>query len=326
MAAHRRGSRSGGPLRAVVAVSALACAVAGAALVASGDEAVPLSVVPEVAAAEREAPRQRDATLERRPVEPESRPEPPAPPQRAPLGSRGRVAEVLKWVEDLRDDDVPWNATEAWARLCNAEDAVDPFLRPALRSADVQQRQYAAQILVRRGAPAWPELVDGAVELLRSDSILNPWTVHDRDSAVAWLEPRVKPASYALRNALYSDDSLQRFLSAFVLARTATPIDRHVVFGLLLERLGDNDIRSDATMAVHGLYRLGPAVLGPVRTAMRDADPQALSLLRLVELDLMQPPRGVADIVQRKRMHSVTALYHDPAVEYELGRPVLPPR
>jgi hypothetical protein len=109
-----------------------------------------------------------------------------------------------------------------------------------------------------------------------------------------------------------------RFLCAFVLGQAG--FDDAVARRILVEHLADNHIGGDAIMAAHALYRLGPAALPTVRGAMAFADEQARSLLKIVELDLIDPPRDPEAMRQRAAMHGATRLYHDPAIEFDVGR------
>ena len=227
------------------------------------------------------------------------------------------LTKIEAWIRDLRDDHIRFNATWAESNLRTAGPAAHDALLRALAGGDVQQREIAGRILVVTGAPPNPLVAAAAVDLLGDRG-------HDIDhwrSAIRWLEEHPEAARPKLTWGLGSTHRRQRLVCAFVLARSGfdDPISRRI----LMDHLGDNESRGDALMAAHGLFRIGPRVLPTLRAAMPYSDRQALSLLRLIELDLVDPPRDQRALEARRQLHDVTKIYFDPVWEYDYWRSAL---
>ena len=69
-------------------------------------------------------------------------------------------------------------------------------------------------------------------------------------------------------------------------------------------------------MSAHAVHWLGEPALPYVRGAMRWATGQELQLLKLVELDIVSPPKTRNELKARKKMHNVSRIYHDPVIEF----------
>ncbi len=239
-------------------------------------------------------------------------------------------SELSSLVQDLRDDGIPGNGQCASRRLAHLTKGPVPALEAALRSWDLQQRHLAADVLRNRyqrdgGLPS-TDLLGVCVEALAHDVRVQLRRTHlDNVTATStrFLVPHTEAARDALRRGLGAGDAQQRFLCSFLLAQAGITDDVGIVARELVVHLGDNDIEGDALMAVHGLYRLGDAALPTVRLWRPHVDEQARSLLDLVELDLQQPPVDHSDLRARRRLHQVTDLYHDPAIEFDLHRSVV---
>lgn len=231
--------------------------------------------------------------------------------------------EIEHWIEQLRDDGIRGNAMRALWDLEAAGDAAAPFLERTLRSVDRQQRQLAAYVL-RRGAQAPSvQLLEVSVEALRRDVCAELWStlIHPiAASSTRWLLGHTAAARPQIRRALAFGDDQQRFLAAYLLAASGHDDDREAVVRELVHHLRDNQIDGDAVMAAAGLYRLGPTASRSIAAWRNAVDEQARSLLDLVARDLAAPPRTDEELRSRKGMHRTTAIYHDPAVEFDIGR------
>lgn len=235
-------------------------------------------------------------------------------------------ADIERWLRDLRDDDIRGNALAALRELAGLGTLAAPHLERALASPDRQQRQLAALLLRQlpaRGTPS-AALLRTSVEALRRDVCASLWStiVHPvATSAAPWLADHAVAARPALRDGITSGDDQQRFLCAYLLAAGGHDDDRAIVVRELVTHLEDNRIAGDAVMAAHALYRLGSAAM-PHALAWRPyVDEQARALLDLVADDLRAPPRTHSELTAHKQRQRVTDLYHDPALEYVLGRP-----
>jgi len=77
-------------------------------------------------------------------------------------------------------------------------------------------------------------------------------------------------------------------------------------------------------MATHGLFRMGDKALPILIDNRRYLDEQGRKLVDLIRMDLQQPPRTKKDLYSRSAMVRVSQLYHDPAIEYDMRRSVMP--
>lgn len=236
-------------------------------------------------------------------------------------------ADIRRWVDDLRDDDVPGNAGAAMACLLRAGAAALPALADTLVSPDRQQRHLAAVVLRRVDAPPTHLLCTVSVEALERDvsrelaaTLAMPGAV----SATRYLAAHARDARAALRFGLGSGDDQQRFLCAFLLACAGERDDVDRVSRELITHLGDNHIRGDAVMAANGLFRLGGSVGATLQSWQPYVDEQARSLLRLIELDLRHPPRNPRELRERAALQNVTTVYHDPALHFDVTRSRVP--
>jgi len=173
-------------------------------------------------------------------------------------------------------------------------------LSDALCSADHQQRQLAANLLIHGSERPFPVALSGVlVEALRYDHI-DKWTCHADNSgdAVAFFVARpeeISRATPSLRPALSSDDGQQRFLAAFILGCASRGEDASVVCPLLIAHLNDNRIPCDAGMARVALYRMGTSALPHIRTELvYTKDAQAERLLTSLEAAIRRPSYSAA--------------------------------
>jgi len=241
-------------------------------------------------------------------------------------------ADIAGLVEDLRDDGVRWNGTHAMRRLLSLPPGRVPELERALTSADAQQRGYAAAVLrlrhLEHGGEPCAELLTMSVAALRRDSVdRNIWGtlgMSPRVASVRFLSGYADRARDELLRAIDSPDEQQRFFAAWLLAQAGIRDRAARCAFVLVEHLRDNDIEGDAMVAANGLFRLGPAALPVMALARRHADEQMRRLLDLIELDLRSPPTRDEHFRARQGMHGVTSLYHDPAIQFDVHRSVVP--
>lgn len=243
-------------------------------------------------------------------------------------------------VHDLRDDGIRGNAGRAVRVLIQLPAGEIPELVAALDSNDLQLRHFAAGVLRRRclqqRASVPDRLLQVSVEALRSglgpvkSAAYSTWVGPLLVRSAHFLREHAEAASPMLLRELTSIDPQQRFLSAYLLAqgglvsrtRNSERVGR--VAYELLGHLGDNNISGDALMATHGLYRIGDMVLPVLLENRRYLDEQGRQLIDLIRLDLKQPPRTKKDFYQRGASFRISSIYHDPAVEYDMRRSVVP--
>lgn len=229
-----------------------------------------------------------------------------------------------KFVQDLATDDIRGNALEALGELYCA-DAV-PVLIEALDSQDMQQRQFAASLLRDLGAPPSAALGRVTVEALDpavSQALYRTLLHSVSDDAVRYLYHHRGLAIAELRRALWSQDDGVRFQAAFLLACNQDRPFLTTVVRELIDHLCDNQQSGDALMACHALHLLGQAAQPALVSWRHHPDPQAAQLIELLLLDLEHPPRTAEELRQRRAMHDVTCMYHDPAVEFDVDRSYL---
>lgn len=236
------------------------------------------------------------------------------------------LLEIQALVRDLRDDDIKWNAHEAQRKLRRIGKPAIHELERSLRSSDMQERFLAAQMLTSLLDYPSPDLLEVQLERLAfgfgKAPGLDPWPQFKM--ALYYLDRFPAKAVPFLERGLYDENQTRRFYSAVLLARSGfrTRIPR--IAQILIPHLADNRIYGDANISAHALYRLGPGVLPYLWGARESADKQMRELIDLIDLDLQIKPESRADFLARQKMHGITILVHDPVVEYELGRGVLP--
>lgn len=296
----------------VALVVAVAVSAVGAIVWMPADDVLPFVVDARAEGVEgaqpetREADLELDAPPERVAVVPlVAEPVQPAEPEPVALD----VAEVMRLLDDLRDDDVKWNATHAQAVLRAAHESVTPFLERALTSDDVQQRDAAALVLRARGEPATAILAEVSVAHTARQRSSQVYSV---TQTVRYLCRHTAEAERQLRWGLGSRDSQQRFLCAYILAQGG--FDDPAARGILVDHLRDNHIAGDALMAVHGLTCLGEAVLPTVYGALERADSQSRKLLLSIERAIL------GDAAKERLGRELTTVYWDPARQFDITR------
>ncbi len=239
--------------------------------------------------------------------------------------------EVNACIEALRDDGIVGNGIAAFDTLCDLPAGPVAALDAALQSGDEQQRTFAGGILrcrceQHRTAPS-DDLLAVSVQGLHSQTrvaVSGTRAFPLAATSLRFLVEHSEAARPPLRRALDSGDEQQRFLAAFALAAGRDVEFASRIARELVQRLGDNQVSGDALMASHGLYRLGKASLPSVREWRGYVDEQARGLLHLVELDVQSPPRDKKALRARAEHQQVTTVYHDPVIEFDLTRSVVP--
>jgi len=253
--------------------------------------------------------------------------------------------ELERLVTDLAHDYVKDNALKAMAALRRVQHDAAPLLEKALYSHDRQQRQLAAFLLREFVSTPCDRLLEITVEGLHTDRIpcdpegkgnLEP----EMDNAVqgtCYLVDHTARAKRFLLDGLFSQDPQQRFLCAFLVAKAGIQTHLWRTCEILIPHLADNNINADALLSSHALHGLGKPALEYLRSARSHADRQALQLLNLIELDIVNPPRTAAEFAGRKEMQEIS-VHADPVIELDVrdtpfpsweglrDHPPLPPR
>jgi hypothetical protein len=261
-------------------------------------------------------------------AEPRSRPEAPAEPatrrvielpEAAPEPAQATPAEsprrwsppdettdqLAAWLDDLRDDDVAWNATRASSNLTYAirlrdnRDRLRPLAEPLLYSSDRQQRLLVTTLLMRLetlassagdGRVPHPLVEQRALEwLARPEELgtncrgLTPNAFYARTFCL-----RQGPAMHGrLADKLSSSDAMERFYAALLLGTQGVDLYASEIAAVLVPHLADNRIEEDALEAAHSLKKLGPAVLQWLPAV--GVDEQQTTLLNAVRQEIHQP-------------------------------------
>ncbi len=245
----------------------------------------------------------------------------PAPARRETPAEPATVATLIR---DLADDDERENATRAVALLLRMGRAAIPALDAALGSRDAQQRHFAAEILRRiEGDRPSSRLLEVTVEGLRDDDVpddrgARPY-IYNAMAGVDYLSRHIDAAAAPLLRALWSRDGQQRFLAAYVIARTARRWDVDRVTELLIEHLQNNNVRHDASLSCEALFRLGPPALPHLRRYLlsRDAQQRRLVAKLIDDIESATAGKGVRT--------SFAGIIYDPGQRRRLVRiPTIP--
>jgi hypothetical protein len=226
-------------------------------------------------------------------------------------------------IGELKDDNIKWNASRAINGLRASRAVATEPLMKALESDDWQTRQAAAVILSQdANVKPTPQLIKVLVEGLRADALPREnregrdkryTMIFNAKSSMLALIRYGREAREQVAAALDSDDLQQRFLAAVILGFARQQSESQRVAEILIPHLKDNRIESDAVMAACALYRMGGPIRPYVEAALRNApDSQSRGLLRLILLDLKEPPINNNDYARRKGMQTAVKGIHDP--------------
>ncbi len=252
----------------------------------------------------------------------------PGPHRRTEL-SRGdllRARSAWDLIDELRDDDVPWNATEAYSQLSYriwAEPArhleVHEAALPWIASEDAQLANLAGGLVLEcarrereRGATYWPNealldqvttwLIDPPAPYYGHRGVSTLRLVRFALDHVDVLEPR-------LLQRLRRPAGRDVFLPAFVLGASGRWEHTDLLAPLLVARLRDNDIDKDACMAQEALLALGPGVIVHLEAARPNADEQQRLTIEALLWEFRWPARSQAEAFERSHLNVICYQY-----------------
>ena len=235
-------------------------------------------------------------------------------------------ALIDAWIEDLKDDNVrfnAWLAADQLSAYVGCGDEVEARVVRALDSPDYQQRQFAAKVLRYPCPPAlYDRLLAVSVEGLQDDmyptSEHGPWTdFHNAAEGTAYLLHHITAAEPHLVAGLAAGDVQQRFLCAYILACANRQVETPCVVSILCDHLNSNEIGQDACMAASALFRLGPGILPLLREELKTGDDQKRKTLELLIRNLSGP--GFATPAELETLQVISRSVPDPTRGYLTG-------
>jgi hypothetical protein len=208
-------------------------------------------------------------------------------------------SQLLRWIEDLRDDEVNWNATRAAYELWSHLEQAKPLLLAALRSPDAQQRGLAGYIL--SDLPLTDPAEQRALAGVLAESLEHPQHFPREVRSAAGELVHTYTLSFSLEQNAYAAFQLHgeyRALALPTIERIWRRADdergreagyllaferggrmRYEVAQRAVEHLVDNQIGGDAVISLRTLTRLGSEALPVVLDALPGPDPQSEQLL-----------------------------------------------
>ncbi len=234
---------------------------------------------------------------------------------------------IPSYIDDLRNDEIPWNADNAVAYLTGIGLPAVERLNAALDSSDYQQRQLSAHILRRildntafSGFVPSDRLLAVTTEGLRSDTLpFDPGDethpshglyVNNGREGMEFLARFPLRAQPHLRNAMRSTDAQARFLAAIVAAQDDPPLLLAQAAPILVSHLKDNAISEDAKFAATALKSAGPLAIPYLQSAARSTDDQQRTTALLILLDLITEPTEAESL--RRPLQHISTIYADP--------------
>ena len=229
--------------------------------------------------------------------------------QRAVIGSGEfsgvsvvRLQKIRALIQDLRHDEISFNAIRGLSGLRSIGRDSIPALEQALQYGDYQSRQFAAEALYRmlesphhRYSPT-TRFNDILIEGMKSDgygiSIANARRGYDYFTDRPEEIERVEPT---LAQALNGPDPQQRFLSALVLAQAGKTKYMSRLAEILAPHLADNDLSSDGALAANALFDLGPAAW-PFLVPLTDSEDRQQAVLAQSIIDQGLAPDAELDL------------------------------
>jgi len=221
--------------------------------------------------------------------------------------------QIARWIEDLRDDATPGNATRALDELGRASNQAFAPLCAAVESQDEQQRKLALYLLsaqARSTQVAWAaeryvaELAPDDLPLPRTPpSWLAPGgrcftSASNASAAASWLHENRDQARSALEMAWSRRTGERAKIQEELAVAALLALDGGSKFSfaareLLTDHMRDNDIAQDAALAFDVLYDLGTSALPHIDRAWHGADAQQREYLsRLLADHAPSDPRG----------------------------------
>lgn len=234
---------------------------------------------------------------------------------------------IPSYINDLRNDEIPWNADSAIAHLTRIGLPAVPRLNAALDSSDYQQRQLSAHILRQildntafTGFVPCDRLLEVTTEGLRSDTLpFDPGDdsrpshglyVNNGREGMGFLAHFPLRARPYLLQTMRSGDPQSRFLAALIAAQAAPPILFPEAAPILISHLKDNAISEDAKFAASALKSAGPLAIPYLQSAARSTDDQQRNTALLVLLDLITEPDEAESL--RRPLQHISTIYFDP--------------
>lgn len=207
--------------------------------------------------------------------------------------------DLLRWIEDLRDDEVNWNATRSAYALWRHVKQAKPLLMAALRSPDAQQRGLAAYILtdLELTDPAekhalvdvlaesyehprfFPrEVRNGTGEVTRTYSLAV--SLEDNAYIAFRINAEYRDMARPVIERVWSHADDERGRDAgYLLAHDRLGRTRFAIAQRAVDHLVDNEVEGDAVISLRTLTRLGPEAIPVVLDALPGRDSQAQQLL-----------------------------------------------
>ena len=234
-------------------------------------------------------------------------------------------------VEELRDDDVRWNATAALGlleRRIRREPAtraeVLAAVEPYLDAGDAQLSTLATALALRiqrlereagQARRPSPRLLERALQwLVKLPRVESEMGLPSRYDLIVFAMEHVERLEPRLLQVLEHPAGRDPFDCAFVLGATGRRQHLELVAPVLLPHLRDNRIENDAVMAMEALQGLGPGVIPHLEAALSTADFQQRGCLEAVLLEFSWPITTHAEARARKHLtRRVTNKYHAPA-------------
>jgi len=231
-------------------------------------------------------------------------------------------ASIARLIDDLRDDDVRYNAWAAFSKLSRRDDdAVRAALLEALDADDHQLRHYAAVTLMAHdhrydpwdGRPP-QRLADVAVEAIATDDIPyesrpgKPRRRHVIDNgarARMFLIRNARHYSPRLRVLAHTGSEDERFVAACALAAAGDPNDARIVVETLTPRLAHNNTRRDAARSCAAIAHVGRPALSHLRALPWTGDEQHDGLVRLL-IDVIERPPTTPEQVEQVHLRQLS--------------------
>ena len=213
--------------------------------------------------------------------------------------------EIYQEIENLRDDEVKWNAYgETLIDIMRLDLFEAEKLAPFLYSDDYQQRQFVAHIL-RRAKPNFrcDRLFEVLVEGLQHDNI--PYDVRNTifgdgeflftNAYMAFddlLDSGIHAKKYLLEG-LNSKCRQQKFLCAILLGENRILEELDNTLDILCENLKDDGRMSNGCHAFAALYSYGPIISEKLVTHHNKGDRQSKRAIEILWKEFQTNPKGM---------------------------------
>jgi len=222
---------------------------------------------------------------------------------------------VQQAIQNLKDDDVKWNAHGAEIFLTRAGSLAVPQLELAMMVGDEQQRMVASQILLQaEGVSDRTALAETCVWLMRDGGQGLHGLIGSRAYGIlSSSEQLLKEATPALIEGLRSPDIQLRINSATLLclANAEEHVDR--IVEILAPLLDNDDYAGTASTALCAIAFLGLPALEPLRDRLDDRDEQGSRLTRhLFHVIAGRDTHGAREMPTSER-RDITIHAHDAA-------------